>query len=255
MDLILGDCLEKMKNIPDHSIDMILCDLPFGTTKCRWDVLIPFELLWSEYERITKCNGAIVLFGTQPFTSKLILSNLKLFKYEVIWHKDKPADFVSANKRIMKYHENICIFYNKQPTYNPQKIPRKGSGAKRSQYLAGSRPKDRSDHGNQITDGKMYDPNLKNPESILFFNTGRRNDYLHPTQKPMALCEYLIKTYTNENDLVLDNCMGSGTAAIAALNTNRQFIGIEKDTNYFDLAKRRIESHIANQHLNNNKES
>ena len=243
MQLIHGDCLEKMKDIMDKSIDMILCDLPYGTTKCTWDIVIPFDKLWFQYERIIKENGAIVLFGKQPFTTDLINSNRKLYKYELIWEKDKPTDFALANKKPMCYHENIEVFYKKHPVYNKQMVEREGKGVWR--YKFDISHDNRTIHG---TDRKYagkkekenYDVKLKNPKSILYYDTGKRQQLFHPTQKPVALMEYLIKTYTNENETVLDNCMGSGSTGIACLHTNRDFIGIELDEGYFNIAKERI---------------
>lgn len=234
-----------MSDIPDKSIDMILCDLPYGTTKCKWDSVIPFESLWEQYNRIIKDNGAIVLFAKQPFTTDLINSNRKLYKYELIWEKDKPTDFALANKKPMCYHENIEVFYKKQPTYNKQMVEREGKGTWR--YNFDISHANRTMHGtNKIYVGKKekenYDVKLKNPKSILYYDTGKRQQLLHPTQKPLALCEYLIKTYTNEGEIVLDNCMGSGSTGVACINTNRNFIGIEIDEGYFNIAKKRIEN-------------
>ena len=247
MTLLQGDCLDLMKDIPDKSINMILCDLPYGTTKCKWDTVIPFELLWKEYERIIKDNGAIILFGKQPFTSDLINSNRKLFKYELIWEKDKPHDFALANKKPMCYHENICVFYKKQPVYNKQLTEREGKGTWRYNYDISH--ENRTMHGtNKKYKGKKektnYDTKYKNPKSILYFDTGKRQQLQHPTQKPLLLCEWLINTYTNENDVVLDNCMGSGSTGVACKNLNRKFIGIELDENYFEIAKNRIEQGV-----------
>lgn len=245
VNLFYGDCLEIMKDIPDNSVDMILCDLPYGTTACKWDVIIPFDKLWEQYNRVIKDNGAIVLFGKQPFTSQLINSNLKMFKYELIWEKDKPTNFALANKQPMCYHENICVFYKKQPTYNKQMIEREGKGAWR--YNFDISHENRTIHGTtKKYAGKKeksnYDVNFKNPKSILYYDTGKRQHLVHPTQKPISLCEWLIKTYTNEGEAVLDNCMGSGSTGVACVNTNRKFIGIELDEHYFGIAKERIEN-------------
>ena len=245
VELYQGDCLEIMKNITDKSVDLILCDLPYGTTACKWDTIIPFDLLWQQYDRIIKDSGAILLFGKQPFTTDLINSNRKLFKYELIWEKDKPTNFALANKQPMCYHENILMFYKKQPVYNKQMVEREGKGTWR--YNFDISHENRTIQGtNRKYCGKKdksnYDIKYKNPKSILYFDTGKRQQSQHPTQKPVALLEYLIKTYTNENDLVLDNCMGSGSTGVACKNTNRNFIGIELDENYFKIAKERIES-------------
>jgi site-specific DNA-methyltransferase (adenine-specific) len=227
------DCLEGMKLIDDKSIDMILCDLPYGTTKCKWDIIIPFEPLWEQYERIIKDNGIIVLFGSQPFTSQLINSNIKYFRYEIIWEKEQATNFVFIRKQIGKIHENICVFYKKQPIYNPQM--RNGKNIKYSGSI------NQINSHNQIISGKrkIKESNQRYPISIVKFN--RDKNKLHPTQKPVALFEYLIHTYTNEGNLVLDNCMGSGTTAIACINTNRNYIGFELDTTYCDLANKRIQ--------------
>lgn len=238
--LFKGDCLEEMSAIPDGSVDMILCDLPYGTTACKWDVVIPFEPLWKEYERVIKENGAIVLFGSQPFTSNLIMSNIKYFKYEIIWKKDKPSNFAQANRQVMKYHENILIFYKKQPVYNKQMVDTgipQHSVKKHRTSNDGIAP-------NLAMTKEYGGSTLRNPSSILPASCVRGNSKektSHPTQKPVALLEYLIKTYTNEGDVVLDNTMGSGSTGVAAMNTNRLFFGIEKDDKYFDIAEKRIE--------------
>lgn len=233
-----GDCLELMKNITNKSIDMILCDLPYGTTACKWDSVIPFEPLWEQYNRIIKENGAIVLFGSEPFTSLLISSNIKLFKYDIVWDKVNCSSGILAKKRPLKSHENICIFYKKQPTYNPQMT--KGtkwhrSGAKQRK-LAGIYGQDKTVERKGGSDETEW----KYPKSILTVSNADNTKRVHPTQKPTALCEWLIKTYTNEGETVLDNCMGSGSTGVACVNTNRNFIGIELDENYFKIAKERI---------------
>ena len=237
--LVNADCFDVFPFIEDKSIDAIICDLPYGTTACKWDVVIPFEPLWEQYKRIIKDRGAIVLFGSQPFTSTLVMSNLKMFKYEWIWEKDKPNNFALANKQPMKYHENILVFYEKQPTFNKQLEPRKGGGKSRFKYPVDN-SKRKSEHNNIQDDVKMFNPDLKNPSSIQFISTGRRQDLIHPTQKPVKLMEYLIRTYTNEGDMVLDNTMGSGTTNLAALKLNRKSIGIEKEKQYYDVAVRRL---------------
>jgi len=236
------DCLEGMKYIDDKSIDMILCDLPYGTTKCKWDIVIPFEPLWEQYERIIKDNGAIVLFGSQPFTSALVMSNLKLFRYELIWQKTLATNFMLVKKQPAKKHENILVFYKKQPTYNPQMEigkPYKDKPRKRTVGI----------HGNAETIKKaINNEGTRYPSSVQLFSNGN-NGNVHPTQKPVELCEYLIKTYTNENELVLDNCIGSGTTAIACINTNRNYIGFELDKEYYEIAKNRINKHIIDNNL------
>lgn len=233
MDLHCGDCLEIMHNIPDKSIDMILCDLPYGMTNNKWDSVIPLEELWTHYKRIIKDNGAIVLFGCQPFTSKLILSNEKMFRYTLVWEKNKFSDFLNAKRKPLKIHEDICIFYKKQPTYNIQYIPGEP-------YISWNKP---DAVGRQTNYGKHKANIVKNdgtrlPTTVLKFNRKERPQ--HPTQKPVDLCEWLIKTYSNEGDTILDNCMGVGTTGLACLNTNRNFIGIELDKKYFDIAYEKI---------------
>ena len=232
-----GDCLEIMKDIPDGSIDMILCDLPYGTTACKWDTIIPFEPLWAEYERVIKDNGAIVLTASQPFTSALVMSNPKLFKYSIVWEKSSVTNPFMAKKQILKIHEDVCIFYKKQPVYNPQMVKREEKNKRNNNPEL--KHKQRGVFGkSEMTNGdSSKDYGL--PKSILKFN---REVGLHPTQKPVTLFEYLVKTYTNEGETVLDNCIGSGTTAIAALNTNRSFIGIEKEKEYVDIANERIKS-------------
>jgi len=242
--IICGDCLEVMKDIPDKSIDMILCDLPYGTTACKWDTIIPFEPLWEQYKRIIKDNGAIVLTASQPFTSKLVMSNIKMFKYEWIWDKKRGYEPQLANIRPQKSHENILVFCNGKTVYNPQKTPiekpdrRMGSGRKNNR-------KDGTGLNilSSITSGeKIYTDRF--PLSIQFFGNANQKDKLHPTQKPIALFEYLIKTYTNEGDLVLDNCLGSGTTAVACKNLRRDFIGIEMSPEYCKIAEQRLKQDL-----------
>ena len=236
IDLKRGDCLELMKDIPDGSVDMILCDLPYGTTTCKWDSIIPFEELWKGYCRIIKDDGAIILFGSEPFTSILICSQISLFRYDLIWDKQKGCDFLNANRKPLKSHENILVFYKKSPTYNKQywySTPYKKINGNKKQS---SVYHDSHDVDTESTDGK------RNPLSILSFP--RDGNRVHPTQKPVALLEYLIKTYTNEDETVLDNCMGSGSTGVACVNTNRRFIGIELDDKYFEIAKQRINAAI-----------
>ena len=228
-----GDCLEVMKDIKDKSIDMILCDLPYGTTICKWDVIIPFDELWKQYNRIIKDNGAILLFGTEPFSSKLRCSNLKNYKYDWVWYKSRAFNFFNAKKQPLKYHEIISVFYKKQPQYYP--IMRKGEKNHRTKSITR-----KSNLLNNITKGEINTSDMKYPKSIIEIKSTDSTKNLHPTQKPVALLEYLIKTYTTEKEIVLDNCMGSGSTGIACLNTNRRFIGIEKDDNYFEIAKKRM---------------
>ena len=233
IDLRLGDCLEVMKNIPDKSIDMILCDLPYGTTQNKWDSIIPLELLWEQYKRIIKDNGAIVLFAQTPFDKLLGASNLKMLKYEWIWEKQQGTGFLNAKKMPLKKLENILVFYKKLPTYNPQMIGNEIRIIKRNKDGKTTDNYGKFTYDEQSTYVGRY------PTSILSFD--RDKNKLHPTQKPVALLEYLIKTYTNEEEIVLDNTMGSGSTGVACMNTNRKFIGIELDEKYFEIAKKRIE--------------
>lgn len=239
------DCFETFKRIEDKSIDMILCDLPYGTTACKWDTIIPLEPLWKEYKRVIKDKGAIVLTASQPFTSKLVMSNLEWFKYELIWEKERPTNIFLMNKQIGKVHENILVFYNNQPTYNPITEP-----SLQPHNNDKSKNKSQSGEMNSIeTFGNTrarisdnYNPLIRQPRSVLKFNRGTRgNKLLHPTQKPIALFEYLIKTYTNEGDLVMDNCAGSGTTGVACQNLNRNYILIEKDPKYYEIILKRLE--------------
>lgn len=240
--IIHGDCLEVMPQLPNGSVDMILCDLPYGTTACKWDTIIPFEPLWREYKRIIKSNGAIVLTASQPFTSALVMSNLDMFRYEVIWEKERPTNIFFLKKQIAKYHENIVIFYKKQSTYNPQMEKRQGNHSQKEKEYDLTKCDNNGSKTHQkqtYSYSKDYNPELVYPKSVLKINRDRQKD-AHPTQKPVALFEYLIKTYTNENDLVLDNCAGSGTTGVACKNLNRNFILIEKDLAYFNIAQTRI---------------
>ncbi len=231
--IIQGDCLEVMQNIPDKSIDMILCDLPYGTTACKWDTIIPFGPLWEQYKRIIKDNGAIVLTASQPFTSALVMSNPKWFRYGFVWVKTKASNFQNARKMPMKRHEDVLVFYNSLPTYNhgaeilkkPVMSSRKNKGANLGHCV---------DSGNYLQKEGGF------PTSDIYFANPSGKGQLHPTQKPVALFEYLIKTYTNEGDLVLDNCAGSGTTGIACKNINRNFILIEKELEYIDIINKRL---------------
>jgi len=231
-----------MPSIADKSVDMILCDLPYGTTVCKWDTIIPFEPLWEQYKRIIKDNGAIVLTASQPFTSALVMSNVKMFKYTFIWKKERPTNPLLCKKRPPKYCEDICIFYKNQPIFNPTRIKRKEENKRNN------KPRDYS--GEYVGGNKGYsDLNQSGNNDTIY-----QNDLLeipmqrglHPTQKPVALFEYLIKTYTNESDLVLDNCAGSGTTGVACKNLNRNCILIEKDEEYYKIAERRINNTTEN---------
>lgn len=235
--IINDDCLVAMNSIADSSVDMILCDLPYGTTACSWDIVIPFEELWKQYDRVCKPNAAIVLFGQEPFTSYLRLSNIKNWKYDWYWEKERLVNIAQVKRRAGKTVETISVFYKKQPTYNPQMI--KHNGPLR---------------GNKVKNGKMgkltncsenkvkeyNDTGYRYPTQVLKFQRDCLTSNLHPTQKPVDLCEYLIKTYSNEGDLILDNCAGSGSTLVAARNLNRKFIGIEKEEKYFNIIKERL---------------
>lgn len=236
--LLMGDCLQKMKEIPDGSVDMVMCDLPYGTTACKWDAVIPFEPLWAAYRRVCKPSAAIVLTATQPFTATLLMSNPRGFKHEWIWRKDKAGNFASANYAPMKIHESVLVFCHGRINYYPIKtlrdkpIIRGNSSAKgTAKNLASS-----SRFGGHTR--KVFTDRC--PESIIPFGTVRKT--VHPTQKPVALMEYLVRTYTNEGQTVLDNTMGSGTTGVACVNTWRNFIGIERDEAYFNIAKDRIQA-------------
>lgn len=233
-----GDCLEVMKNIQDNSVDCILCDLPYSLTKLSWDSLIPLDKIWEQYNRIIKPNGNIILFCSGLFTYKLIESNIKNFKYKLIWKKNVPTGMTSAKYRPMKYYEEICIFNNGVGTYNP--IMKERVGEKKACYNYNHYCGD-SNHLTLDKQPKQYNPDWVQPSDILEFNVvPNRNGKLHPTQKPVELCEWLVRTYSNEGDTVLDNCMGSGTTGVACENTGRKFIGIELDEKYFNIAKERL---------------
>ena len=239
LDLLKGDCLELMKEIPSKSIDMVLCDLPYGSLKADWDKPIPFTPLWEQYNRIIKEGGIIALFCSGTFTVDLINSNKNAFKYKLIWKKNVPTGMSSAKYRPMKYYEEICIFGKSKGTYNPimKKRVGKGKACYNYDHYCGA-----SNHVSYEKIKKRYNPDYVQPSDVLEFSVvPNRSGKLHPTQKPVELCEYLIKTYTNEGDTVLDNCMGVGSTGVACINTNRNFIGIELDENYFTIAVKRIE--------------
>jgi DNA modification methylase len=238
--LMQGDCLERMKEIPDGSVDAIICDPPYGTTACKWDAVIPFEPMWAQVKRVIKPNGAIVLFGSEPFSSALRMSNIKNYKYDWVWDKDKGFGVFLAKIQPLRTVENICVFYKKQCTYNPQMTE-----AKKDRIRPLSKA-NKNGARNNITNSinckvaSDYNPSKRYPLNLLKFSKPVSKD-VHPTQKPVALMEYLIRTYTNEGETVLDFTMGSGTTGVACVNTNRNFIGIELDQGYFDIACKRIE--------------
>jgi len=240
--LLFGDCLDWMPKIPDKSIDMILCDLPYGTTACKWDIIIPLSELWKQYERIVKDNGAMCFTATQPFSSALVMSNPTLFKYEWIWNKKKPVGWLLAKKQPMRQHESILVFYKKQPIYNNQPYKKTTLG-----HLSENIPttfvetigmeKAYNGLGNKNEFG--YARSIIDEIPVLN-NLGKDKTGFHPTQKPIGLFEYLIKTYTNEGEIVLDNTAGSCTTALAAKNTNRKWVCIEKEEKYCEISKKRI---------------
>lgn len=239
MNLMQGDCLELMKTIPDGSVDMVLADPPYGATACKWDSVIPFEPMWDQLKRVTKKDGAIVMTASQPFTSALVMSNVKMFRYEWIWEKSKASNFLLARKQALKAHENMLVFSKGTPPYFPQKTlgkPFKGEGR--------SRKGSQTELVNTVPNPTKRADNKGDrfPRSVQYFVTAESEGCLHPTQKPVALMEYLIRTYTNESETVLDFTMGSGTTGVAAKNLNRNFIGIELDPEYFRIAKERIEA-------------
>lgn len=231
-----GDCLEVMKDIPDGSVDMILCDLPYGTTACKWDAIIPFEPLWEQYERVIKKHGAIVLTASQPFTSALVMSNARIFRYEWVWEKSVATNFLNSKIQPLKKTESVLVFYKQCGCYYPQGLRRETTIRNQRVRTVG---KDNA-YGKQSAHSMSEITNY--PTNIIKIPNGN-NANIHPTQKPVALFEYLIRTYTNEGETVLDNCAGSGTTGIACRNTGRNFILIEKDDKYFDVAQRRLEEH------------
>ena len=243
-EILLGDCLELMKDIPDGSIDMILCDLPYGTTNCKWDVIIPFEPLWEQYERIIKPNGAIVLTSTEPFTSVLISSNIKIFKYCWYWDRCIKSNFLNAKHQPIRHIETIPVFYKGKPTYNPILKPKRKDQVRWNNIPSRQKQTDTLSTVGYLKnryERREIPLDMDYPIEMLVFslpsaNKGRN----HPTEKPIELFEYLIKTYTNEGETVLDNCAGSGTTALACLNTNRQFIVMEKEQKYYDIILKRV---------------
>ena len=236
-----GDCLEILSQLETDSIDMLFVDLPYGTTKCKWDICIPLESLWEQYNRICKINAAMVFTSAQPFTSVLINSNIKNFKYTWVWEKSKASGYLNAKKMPMKAHEDVCVFYRKPPTYNPQMW-------KGEPYNKGKAHRPTEVYGKQVATLVKNDSGMRYPRTVQYFKTAEsEGKTTHPTQKPVALCEYFIKTYSNEGDTILDNTMGTGATGVAAIRNSRNFIGIELDEKYFQIAKERIEKEKNNE--------
>jgi len=233
-----GDCLVEMDKIADKSVDMILCDLPYGTTQNKWDVIIPLDKLWMQYERVIKDNGMICLTSVEPFTSTLITSNKKLFKYDLVWDKKLSSGFLNAKRMPLRRHEQVICFYKKLPLYNPEMTVRGNIRKKGITTETGKHTSNYGDFKNSVVENNEY-----YPTSIIEVSNANRKDKIHPTEKPVKLMEYLIKTYTNEGETVLDNCMGSGTTGVACKKTGRHFIGIEKDEKYFEIAVSRVSAY------------
>ena len=242
------DCLEGMKRIPDKYVDMILCDLPYGTTACKWDSVIPLEALWSQYTRIIKDNGAIVLTAIEPFASILRMNDVGRYRHEWIWNKENAGNFIQAKNHPLRVHENVLVFSKNKVRYypimtdaDPKNIRPLGVKKQKSDFMG-------KVSGGEFKSADNYDPKKRFPKTIVTYNARAKEcnnvNRLHPTQKPVELFEYLIRTYTNDNETILDNCMGSGTTAIASINTNRNFIGFELDETYFNLANERIAKHL-----------
>ncbi len=232
IELYQGDCLEKMVEVPDHTVDMIFTDLPYGTTHNVWDKRISLEELWEQYKRVLKSGGVVLLFSQQPFTTDLVNSNRKWFRYEWVWQKSRPVGFLNANRMPLRFHENIVVFYEHLPTYNPQKTPGKPYTSKGARYTTNYRPFKPIPTTNR--DGMRY------PRDVVTFSSGNNIGKIHPTEKPVDLLEYMIRTYTDAGDIVLDSCMGSGSCGVACQRLGRDFIGIEKDPGYFESARKRI---------------
>lgn len=250
------DCLQGMKRIPDGSVDAIICDLPYGTTKCKWDTIIPFEPLWEQYNRVIKKHGAIVLFGAEPFTAFLITSNLSKFREKLTWQKHKPSNIGNAKYMHLKYSEDIVVFSDGKCVYNPQMQPRLSDRVRQAQKGNSKQWRTNRKNSSEVSFATSYearswhtfDADLKYPGNVITIPAVVSNSHekvSHPTQKPVALLEYLVKTYTNEGETVLDNCFGSGTTAIACINTNRKFIGFELDKEYYELGINRLKKALS----------
>lgn len=230
----MGDCIDLMRELPDESVDMVLTDPPYGTTRCKWDAVVPMEPMWEQIRRVVKPDGAVVLFSAEPFTSALVMSNLREFRYDLIWQKGRGVDFLNANRKPLRIHENIVVFYQRKPVYNKQF----GEG---KPYKAVNGSKNRSVWGEFKTGNITCNDGKRMPTTVLKFNQERG---LHPTQKPVPLLEWLIKTYTNTGETVLDFCMGSGSTGVACSNTGRRFIGFELDPEYFEVASNRLSQRL-----------
>lgn len=234
------DCLVGMNRIEDKSIDMILCDLPYGTTQNKWDTILPLDELWKQYKRIIKDNGVIILFGQDKFTATMMLSQPKLHRYNLIWNKVLPSGFLNANRMPLRSHEDIMVFYKKLPKYTPQKFKGKKNHSKGKEKETAN-----NNYGEfNFVDNSEELGDMKHPKSIIEFEKPHPSISIHPTQKPVELCEWLINSYTQEGEIVLDNCIGSGTTAVACKNTNRNYIGFENDNTYYEIATKRIKEHI-----------
>jgi len=239
--IICGDAIDEMSKLPDKSIDMILCDLPYGTTQCKWDTVIPFDSLWEQYRRIIKDKGVIVLTASQPFTSNLVMSNPKLFRYSLVWEKSKSTGYLNSKKMPMRSHEDILVFYKSLPIYNPQMVDGKPYDKGKAHRPTEVYREQKGEIHVKNDSGQRY------PRSVQYFKTAESEGVVyHPTQKPISLMEWLIKTYTNEGDIVLDNCIGSGTTAIACIRTNRKYIGIDIDESYINITTERISNELNN---------
>ena len=246
IELYNADCLEQMQTIKDKSIDCIICDLPYGTTKCKWDIIIPFDELWKQYNRIIKNNGAIILFGQEPFSTLLRMSNFNNFKYDIYWEKERLTNVNQVKKRVGKTIETISVFYKNQCTYNPQMVQH--DGPKRTNKVKNGKLGVLTDE-KEHTVKEYKDNGWRYPTQVWHFKRDILTCNLHPTQKPLALTEALVRTFSNQGDLILDNCMGSGTTGVACKKWNRNFIGIESDTTYFEIAKQRIEDTIVPENI------
>lgn len=259
--LFKGDCLELLKDIPDGSVDMVLTDPPYGTTACKWDTVIDLDKMWLELKRVIKPNGAIVMTATEPFTSVLCVSNIRALREKLVWVKHKPSNFACGKFMHLKYHEDIVVFAEKKPIYNPQMQPRKSKRLEQMQKGNSRKWNTTRSDGNEVSlktqyESKSwndYNSELKYPSTVIEIpavGSNSKEKVNHPTQKPVALIEYLIKTYTNESDIVLDFTMGSGTTGVGCVNTNRSFIGIEMDDKYFDIAENRIKDAVKTKDVN-----